>query len=751
MNVLLLGSGGREHAIAWKLAQSPRLTQIYAVPGNPGTARLGRNLDGDILDRRRVASLAKKHGIDLVVIGPEAPLAAGLADDLRAAGVSVFGPSRAGAQLEASKAFAKEFMRVSKIPTACYAIFEEFEAARAHLAQASYPSVIKASGLAAGKGVFLSEDSVQAERILQDLLVENRLGAAGAQIVIEERLNGPELSVLAFTDGQRLAIMPPARDHKRLLDGDQGPNTGGMGALAPSPDATPELMQEILETILAPTLAGLNERGIDYRGVLYAGLILTEDGPKVLEYNCRFGDPEAQAILPLMESDLLEVMLGAAQGNLPDVRWRDGYAVCVVLASGGYPDTYQSGFPVSGLEEDAGALVFHAGTRVVDGRIVTHGGRVLGVTAVGGDLFEAAHRAYRAAAAVRFEDMHYRTDIGTEFSAYRAAGVDIDAGTQAVRLMKTSVEATHGPEVLAGVGAFGGLYAAAALQRMAAPVLVASTDGVGTKVSLAAQFGMVAGIGCDIVNHCINDILAQGARPLFFLDYIAVARLDPNQVAEIVAGMGVACREAGCALLGGETAEMPGVYREGYFDVAGTLVGVVERERILPRDDIRVGDVLIGLPSSGLHTNGFSLARKAFDGVDQQHVYPELGQPLGSVLLAPHRSYLPLVWPSLERSPEWIKGLAHITGGGFPDNLPRILPDGLTARVDLGAWEVPPIFRLIQRLGCVAETEMYRVFNMGIGMVAVVAQEHVTRLLGDLGEGIAIGEVVPGKEVRLET
>jgi phosphoribosylamine--glycine ligase/phosphoribosylaminoimidazole synthetase len=750
MNVLLIGSGGREHAIAWKLAQSPRLARLYTLPGNPGTARHGRNLEGDVLDSARIVSLAKQHAIDLAVIGPEAPLAAGLADTLRAEGIPTFGPGRAGAQLEASKAFAKEFMRAAGIPTAPWAAFEDFGAACAHLESLQRPCVLKASGLAAGKGVYLPEDAAQARQILEELILDRRLGAAGARVVIEERLCGPELSVLAFTDGQRFALMPPARDHKRALDGDLGPNTGGMGALTPSPDATPELLETIAATILAPTLTALRQRAIEYRGVLYIGLILTRDGPHVLEYNCRFGDPEAQAILPLLDTDLLEVMAAAALGALPEVRWRAESALCVVLASGGYPGEHRTGAPIAGLEDVKDAMVFHAGTREQDEQVLTAGGRVLGVTALGADPEEAARRAYQAIACIRFAGMHFRHDIGGRRAAYAEAGVDIEAGKRAVQRMRSSVEATYGPQVLSGLGAFGGLFDAADLQGMARPVLASSTDGVGTKVAVAAQAGMPQGIGQDIVNHCINDILVQGARPLFFMDYIAAGTLDPDWVAEIVVGMAAACRAAGCVLLGGETAEMPGVYRDGSLDVAGTIVGVVERERVLPRGDIRAGDVLIGLASSGLHTNGYSLARKVFEGVDLRHTYPEIGRPLGEALLVPHRSYLEMLLPVLEEQPGRVKALAHITGGGFFENLPRALPRGLGARICPADWPIPALFQLIETRGRVPREEMFRVFNMGVGMVVVTAPEHAGSLLAALGEGWPIGEVLQGEGVRLE-
>jgi phosphoribosylaminoimidazole synthetase len=330
-------------------------------------------------------------------------------------------------------------------------------------------------------------------------------------------------------------------------------------------------------------------------------------------------------------------------------------------------------------------------------------------------------------------------------SDYAESGVNIDAGNQAVRLMSAAVKSTYGPEVLAGIGSFGGLFDAGLLKKMKHPVLVGSTDGVGTKVKLGAAAGRCRSLGMDIVNHCIDDILVQGARPLFFLDYFATSKLDPQVVADIVSGAAEACREAGCALLGGETAEMPGVYAAGEFDIAGTIVGVVEKDRILPRPDIAPGDVLIGLASSGPHTNGYSLIRKIFEGVPLDTVFPELGMSLADALLAPHRSYLRVLQSAITNPKSSIKALAHLTGGGFIENIPRVLPGNLDAVIDTAAWTIPPLFRLIQERGEVAPEEMYRVFNMGIGMVIVVDKKDVARLQKALPEqSWLIGELTHG-------
>jgi phosphoribosylamine--glycine ligase len=420
MRVLIVGSGGREHALAWKTAQSPRLTQLFVAPGNAGTevkwtGGAARNLALQPHETAALVDFARQQALDLVIIGPEAPLAGGLADELRAAGVRVFGPSRAAAEIESSKAFAKAFMQRHGLPSARFATFTDFYAAVGHLLAVDYPVVIKASGLAAGKGVSLPECADDAEAALRRLMLEHEFGPAGDEVIIEERLSGPEVSLLAFTDGVSVKPMPPAQDHKRLLDGDQGPNTGGMGAYAPAALCPPALAADLARTILQPAVDGLRAEGRPFAGVLYAGVMLTHAGPRVLEFNCRFGDPETQVLLPLLDTDLLDIAQACAAGRLAevDIRWKPGAAACVVLASAGYPGTYAAGRFIEGLDAPLdNAIVFHAGTRRVGDRVVTAGGRVLGVTGWGDTLPRALAVAYGAAKLIGFEGCQYRRDIG---------------------------------------------------------------------------------------------------------------------------------------------------------------------------------------------------------------------------------------------------------------------------------------------------------------------------------------------------
>ncbi len=760
-NVLVVGGGGREHTLAWALAQSPQVNTVFVAPGNAGTddpARGLQNVPIPATDIPALANFARQNAIALTVVGPEAPLVAGIADTFRRQNLPIFAPVAAAARLEGSKAFAKNFMRRHGIPTGDYRVFTDIGAAREYIRAQNGGIVVKADGLAAGKGVLVCDSPTEAEAGLEKIMAARAFGAAGDTVVIEERLSGAEISILAWCDGKTAVPLIPARDHKRAFDGDRGPNTGGMGAIAPAPDISPALVDEIRRTVLQPAVNGLAADGTPYVGILYAGLMITPAGAKVLEFNCRFGDPETQAVLPLLETDIFDVFRACISGTLMDIdiRWRAGACATVVMASPGYPERYPKGLPISGADGDfgGGVTVFHAGTaRADDGSLVTAGGRVLAVSAVATDVPAALDAAYRGVRKIHFDGAHFRTDIGrtaTAPSAYAVAGVDLEAGKSATFLMKKAVQSTYTPAVLAGLGAFGGLFSADALAAMAHPVLVASTDGVGTKAKVAARLNRWDTIGQDLVNHCVNDILVQGARPLFFLDYVASAKLDPVQIAAIVTGMAQSCKNVDCALLGGETAEMPGVYLPGEVDVAGTIVGAVERAAVLDGSAIRAGDVLLALPSSGLHTNGFSLARHALDGLDWDAPHPALGgQTIGDELLAVHHCYLPEI-SALQAAGIAIHGLAHITGGGVPGNLPRVLPAGLGAEIRRGTWTEPAIFGLIQSVGNVSDAEMFDVFNMGLGMLIVLPLDEATRARDLLPEAAQVGEIVLGDGVAVQ-
>lgn len=416
LSVLVVGGGGREHALAWKLAQSPRVAELYVAPGNAGTAAIATNVPVESSYVEGLLIAAQEKAIDLTIVGPEAPLAAGIVDAFHAAGLRIFGPTQAAAQLETSKAFAKSFMQMHGIPTAVAETFSDYNAALAYVRAHPGAAVVKASGLAAGKGVLVCETTAQVETALRQMMIEEAFGEAGMEVVVEERLSGPEVSLLAFCDGQTAVPLLPARDYKRAYDNDQGPNTGGMGAYAPPAHVDRALVDGLMDEVIRPTVRGMAARGTPYVGVLYAGLMLTDAGPRVLEFNCRFGDPEAQVLLPLLESDLVEVVVACIEGRLaPEmVRLRDGACAAVVMAASGYPGNYAEGLPILGLEDaaQAGALIFHAGTEVVNGEPVTDGGRVLAVSALGPDVATAVAKAYAGVEKIDFKNAHYRTDIG---------------------------------------------------------------------------------------------------------------------------------------------------------------------------------------------------------------------------------------------------------------------------------------------------------------------------------------------------
>uniref|UniRef100_A0A3B4TN84 Trifunctional purine biosynthetic protein adenosine-3 n=1 Tax=Seriola dumerili TaxID=41447 RepID=A0A3B4TN84_SERDU len=736
--VLVVGSGGREHALAWKLAQSPQIQQVLVAPGNAGTAGCGKisNSEVSVSNHTILAQFCKDHHVGLVVVGPEVPLAAGIVDDLTAAGVPCFGPSAKAAQLEASKSFSKAFMERHGIPTARYGSFTDPQEACKYIRTADFPAlVVKASGLAAGKGVIVARDQDEACRAVMDIMKDRAFGAAGETVVVEELLEGEEVSCLCFSDGSSVSPMPPAQDHKRLQDGDHGPNTGGMGAYCPTPQVSQELLQQIRETVLQKTVDGMREEGAPYVGVLYAGLMLTKQGPKVLEFNCRFGDPECQVLLPLLKSDLYEVILNTMNGKLAanaPVWHQNSSAVTVVMASAGYPGSYKKGVEITGMYD----------TAAKEGK--KHlGGRVLTVTAVSSSLEMALQAANQGVAAIGFPGAVYRHDIGHWAIAhlnqhrgltYKESGVDIAAGNKLVEMIKPLAKATSRTGCNADLGGFAGLFDLKAA-GFVDPILVSGTDGVGTKLKIAQACGQHGGLGQDLVAMCVNDVLAQGAEPLFFLDYFSCGSLDVDVAASVVGGIAKACEMAGCALLGGETAEMPGVYAPGEYDLAGFCVGAAERGALLPRTgDIAEGDLLIGVASSGVHSNGFSLVRKVLEKAHLSYTSPapfgKQGHTVGEVLLTPTKIYSRLLLPILRSGA--VKAYAHITGGGLLENIPRVLPQELAVDLDASRWSVPPVFSWLHKEGGLSEEEMARTFNCGLGAVLVVAPLDAQRVLRQL-------------------
>lgn len=426
MNVMVIGGGGREHAMVWCLAKSSRVREVICVPGNAGTQGIATNVDADLSDHANLIELARKHNIALTVVGPEVPLCAGIVDDFHKAGLRIVGPTAAAARIEGDKAYAKKIMKAAHIPTAEARVFNCVEDAKAYVETRAHGFVVKAAGLAAGKGVFVCEDSEQGLQAVEQIMVDRAFGQAGDKIIVEELLKGPELSVFALVEGRTIYMLATAQDHKAIGDGDVGPNTGGMGAYSPAPIATPSVMATVERDILVPLVDAMNNDGSPYRGILYAGLMITPGGPKVLEFNCRFGDPETQAVLMRLESDILDIFEALADGDISklDIRWNPKPAVCVVMTASGYPGPYEKGQTVEGLDsvaELAEVQVFQAGTMKIEQFTVSSGGRVLGVTAIGDDIRDAKRRAYEAVEKVHFNGAYYRRDIADK--AIAAASV----------------------------------------------------------------------------------------------------------------------------------------------------------------------------------------------------------------------------------------------------------------------------------------------------------------------------------------
>lgn len=757
--VLIIGSGGREHTLAWKILQSSNVGKVFVCPGNAGTFNLSKaeNIELPINNHNAISNWCIDNSIDLVVIGPEAPLADGLCNNLKSRSILCFGPTKEAAQIESSKLFSKEFMDRHGIPTARWKSFTDADQAIRFIRTSVFNGVVvKASGLAAGKGVIVASSTDEAIKAVQEMIKLKRFGDAGTTVVIEEKLDGEEISVFAFSDGTSTVCFPPAQDFKRAYNGDKGPNTGGMGAYCPVKHVSPDVLSYISTEVLQKTVRGMKADGQPFVGLLYAGLMLTKDGPKVLEYNCRFGDPETQVVLPLLKSDLYVTMRACCEGNLHAVRPSfevNKVAVAVVLASGGYPASYEKGMVMHGVN-DAKSLpnvhVFHAGTKIAANEIQSNGGRVMSIVAVGESILEARTRCYEAVGKVSFNGMFYRDDIaekatGSKFSAsYLDSGVDINAGSALVESIKPLAKSTSRPGCMSELGGFGALFDLCAAGYKD-PILVSGTDGVGTKLKVAHACSDHSTVGIDLVAMCVNDILAQGAEPLFFLDYYACGKLDVTVAKQMLTGVAEGCKRAGCALLGGETAEMPGMYDVGIYDIAGFAVGAAERSRILPiLGSIHPGDIVIGLASSGIHSNGYSLVRKIVElsGLDysDQCPFSDKGLTLGQALLVPTKIYVKSVLPLIKDG--MVKAFAHITGGGVVENIPRVLPDSVSCTLDANTWEIPPAFCWLSYTGNVTSDEMLRTFNCGLGAVLIVDSKNVESVLATLREAGEIAQQV---------
>ena len=685
-------------------------------------------------------------------------------------------------------------MKRHHIPTAEYGNFYDYESARQYVDSVSHKVVIKADGLAGGKGVIIPSSKAEAHQALREMMVDQQFGAAGQEVVVEECLEGDELSVLTFSDGYTIRSLPPAQDHKRIWDGDQGPNTGGMGCYAPTPIGTQSVLDEIDRTIVQPSIDGMRRDGFPFVGILFTGLMMTANGPKVLEYNVRGGDPETQTLLPLLsdDTDLAQIMVACAD------HWLDGvhiavkpdFSTTVIAVAGGYPNSYAKGKAITVDAVPSGTLIFHAGTSLSQQQqLQTSGGRVIAATATATSLEDAVRKSYEGIAAIHFDDMFYRKDIAhrafrqrdavqsksqqQQSLTYASAGVSIDAGNDLVHQIKASVAQTKRPGTDAVIGGFGGLFSLAASNpayHPHSPTLIGAIDGVGTKLMIAHAVGAHDTVGIDLVAMNVNDLVVQGAEPLFFLDCYSCSSLDVATAAAFVRGVAHGCVQAGCALIGGETAEMPGLFASdsAAYDAVGAAIGAINTAgpnatALLPRcDAMAAGDVVLGLASSGPHSNGYSLIRKIVQRSGLAYSDPapfDHTQELGTALLTPTRIYAKSILQALSSSSssssphrDAIKGLAHITGGGLPENIPRMLPESLAARIDVRAWRLPPVFAWLKKTGGVDAREMARAFNCGLGMVVVVdaaAANRVRELLESAGETVfRVGDLTERKDAE---
>ena len=652
------------------------------------------------------------------------------------------------------------------IPTARYKNFSKFHEARRYIDEIQYDIVIKATGLAAGKGVILPKSRIEAQDALRRIMVEKDFGDAGNEVVIEEYLRGDELSFLTFCDGYTIRSLPAAQDHKQLNDGDCGPNTGGMGAYAPAPIANPGLVEQIHRTVLQPTIDAMRRsEGHPFVGLLFTGFMITEDGrPKVLEYNVRFGDPETQTLLPLMsmDTDLAEIMVACTEGTLDGVQLHTEprSSVTVVAATGGYPESYKKGDIIS-IDQSYTLTendhVFHAGTAFSNGSLKTAGGRVIAVTSTAESLRVALTRAYNIMETIDWPGKHYRKDIAHRAinaptlsnqvppesgMTYAGAGVSISAGNELVERIKSLVKSTARPGASSDLGGFGGVFDLAKAGYKEVPLLVTGTDGVGTKLQIAQAINKYDTIGIDLVAMNVNDLIVQGAEPLYFTDVFSCSRLDVSIAEDVIKGICDGCKDARCALVGGETAEMAGFFLSDRFDVVGACNGAIARDKKLLPDThaMKESDVLLGLASNGCHSNGFSLIRKI---VEKAHLrYSDRApwdseQTVGQSLLTPTRIYVKPLLKLVEK--DLVKGMAHITGGGLWENIPRMLPMSLAADLDAALWECPNVLKWLKQVGNVNDHEFARTFNTGLGMVLVVDSslaDEAKRQLSERGERV---------------
>ncbi len=733
MKVLIIGERGREHAISKALAKNPDTQIFYYGPyANPGLDQLASRVE-NIVDCQ----------IDLAIIGPENHLANGLADKLWEQGIPCIGPKKDLAQIETSKSFARFLMTYSGLKDFApdYRIFPVGDKDYINYLEELGEYVIKADGLHGGKGVKVSDEHLLT---LEDgIKYCEEIHQNKETLLIEEKLIGQEFSLMSFCDGFTLKHLPPIQDFKRAYNGDQGPNTGSMGASSYLPwlrNSDIQIAEKINETIIEALQLQIRDK---YIGILYGSYLKTRDGKiKVIEFNARFGDPECINLLSSLKTDFSTICQAMVNGTLSeiDLEFDDQITVSKYLVPNGYPDIpikHHEIYFAKDLNWDQ-VIVANLSVEEKNGDKFYYelGSRTIAIIGKGRSLEEANQQVEREIQKIS-GPLFYRADIGLGQNSYAQAGVNIEEGNMVVERIRESVESTFNSNVINQFGDFSGLYRIP-LEMYQEPILVSSVDGVGTKSILVLEkYGPEKGyhmLGQDLVNHCINDTLVKGAKPLFFLDYFASSKISSQEVSYFVEGLSQACRQVGCVLIGGETAEMPGVYQDGKSDLAGTIVGIVEKNHIIngPKD-IREGDCVLALPSSGPQTNGYSLIRKIVKKEDP------IESRIMDMLCATHTNYYQEINQIWDANIE-IKGLCHITGGGLIDNPPRVLPQGL--EIEYLEWEMPEVFRWIQEKGNLSRDEMLKVFNCGIGMLIIVANKDKENIMNLLDNMMEIGKVV---------
>lgn len=747
MNIFIIGSGGREHALVWKLAQSKRVKHIYCAPGNPGIGQIAINVPITATDIPELLRFAKEKKIDLTMVGPEAPLLFGIVDLFEKHGLPIVGPTKEAAQIEGSKIFSKRLMKKYGIPTAAFETFHTTKEALSYVRNQTFPLVIKADGPALGKGVAVCQSEKEAEQFIRELMEDRAFGAAGSRIIVEACLTGPEVSFMVATDGNDFVSFLPAQDHKRICDDDKGPNTGGMGAYAPVSFVDAAMIRSIEKIIVEPTLNAMKKEGAPYQGVLYPGLILTKDGPNVLEYNCRFGDPETQPLMTLLETDLVDVLEAIQKKRVKTLKlqWKKGAAACVVLTSKGYPGVYEKGVPIDGLDaavKEKSAVVFHAGTKKKNDRIVTDGGRVLGVTAWGNTMTAALDRAYALVGpqGIHFSGMHYRKDIGRKKTAMTYSQVGDNYGTKdPINKLSQTAAASTGvhlkksgyPEVSAtrGESAFvwdqGNCYMASVLECLGTKNLVADAM---REVTGKTYYDSIAN---DTVATFINDLATVGAKPLAVNAYWAIENnewlQDRQRMTDFITGWKDACDLAGAAWGGGETPTLKGIIAPGTVDLAGSAVGIIKpKKRLLIDEKLKAGDRIILLKSNGVNANGLSLVRAVAKKLPEGYATPlPDGSLYGEAVLRKSNLYARLI-QSLFDAGITLHYVVHITGHGhrkimrarkrFSYVIERIV-------------EPLPVFSFIQQRAGLSDYQMYETFNMGMDYALFLPKKDVENAL----------------------